>query len=131
VAQIEDWNQNTEFSWWRGVVHIRGASDGDGGVQFVPGELMENNPVEQDPERVFVDYSDLIPGDIPDVSKTGKVLGVTAPGEASPVRGRLSDSDVRYIRKSAETTIALGERFNMNPSTISKIRKLKRYAHVV
>ena len=30
--QLEDWNANTEFAWWRGVVHIRGAKDGDGGV---------------------------------------------------------------------------------------------------
>lgn len=123
---------NTEFAWWRGVVHIRGANKGDGGVQFVPAELMEDTPVEYDSGRTFVDYSNLVSNNIPDISKTGKVLGATQKGEVSPVRaGRLSDSDVRYIRKSTETTVALGERFGMNPSTISKIRKLKRYAHVV
>jgi len=130
--QLEDWNANTEFAWWRGVVHIRGAKDGDGGVQFVPAELMEDNPVEHDSGRKFVDYSALIPNNVPDVSRTGKVLDPVRAGEASPVRGgRLSDADVRYIRKSTETTVSLGERFEMNPSTISKIRKLKRYAHVV
>ena len=93
---------------------------------------MEDNPVEHDSGRKFVDYSALIPNNVPDVSRTGKVLDPVRAGEASPVRGgRLSDADVRYIRKSTETTVSLGERFEMNPSTISKIRKLKRYAHVV
>lgn len=130
VAQIEDWNANTEFAWWRGVVHIRGAKDGDGGIQFVPADLMEANPVEHDQERVFFDYS-TVTNDIPDVSRTGKLLGVRAEGEVSPIsKGKLSDSDVRYIRKSDETTVALGARFDMCPSTISKIRKFKRYKDV-
>lgn len=132
VEQVEDWNANTEFAWWRGIVHIRGASNGDGGVQFVPAELMEDNPVEHDGGRTFFNYGENVSDNIPDVNARGQILGVAPKGTPSPVRGgKLSDADVRYIRKSTETTVALGERFSLNPSTISKIRKGKLYASVV
>ena len=112
IAQIEDWNQNTEFAWWRGVVHIHGAKDGDGGIQFVPGDLMEDNAIEHAPPTVTVE---------------APPVGWPHPRK----RGKLSDADVRFIRKSQDSTVALGARFSLDPSTISKIRKFKRYANVI
>ena len=48
-------------------------------------------------------------------------------GHVAPNR-KLTEDDVRYIRTSSESCLALGRRFNVGGSTIHRIRKLVCYA---
>ena len=43
---------------------------------------------------------------------------------------KITEDDVRAIRKSTETTYVLGERYGLHPSTIGNIRNRKKWAHV-
>lgn len=45
-------------------------------------------------------------------------------------RAKLSDDDVRAIRSSAETNVALAARYGMHKTTIGKIRRGLRWGHV-
>lgn len=50
--------------------------------------------------------------------------------KAARILRKLSDEDVKYIRQSLETGLALAERFRVAPSTISGVRNNKIYRSI-
>ena len=54
---------------------------------------------------------------------------VVARGEAH-VLSKLTEADVRCIRASDETQVALGERYGVSHTVISNIRRYKTWRHI-
>lgn len=56
-------------------------------------------------------------------------MGLMPKGEKHP-SSKLNEDDVRYIRKSKESTRELVKRFGINKDRIQKVRKYKLWTHV-
>lgn len=57
-------------------------------------------------------------------SKKGAARGV------ANKRAKLTESDIRYIRTSKKTNVALGAELGVKPHTISRVRLGRRWAHI-
>jgi hypothetical protein len=81
-----------------------------------------DNPLCVNPDHLFV-------GTLQDNMKDRNAKGRQARGVRHS-KARLSEDDVRFIRSSNLTTIALGKMFNINHGSISAIRTRKNWKHV-
>lgn len=65
-----------------------------------------------------------------DCSKRGRVnKEIKAVGEAQGL-SKLTESTVRYIRASSETSLVLADELGVSPSTIQRVRSRKTWRHI-
>ena len=78
------------------------------------------------PNHLFVGT---VKDNVRDMHKKKRARGMFGKGEAS-IRAKLTDDDVRAIRKSPKTHRLLAGEFNIDPSVITMIKNRKAWTHV-
>lgn len=117
----ESWCANIRQLWWEGFVVLDNVKDGDSSISFVRSEDIRGIGASHYSDPTRCDF-----GRRTDKSGVYAVRSVAISG-----RRKLTEDDVRYIRRSTERPVDLAKRFGINPSTVAKVRNRKRHKHVV
>ncbi len=85
-----------------------------------------DNPACVNPKHLFLGtHAD----NMKDKAKKGRSVNSPMIGNKHPL-SKLTENDVRYIRKSSETNSFLAKKYNVRQQTIWKIRKRNLWKHI-
>lgn len=128
-----EWTDNTEnqrYSWARGVRENKRGSE-HGNAKLTEHQVVCIRAFRKIwRQRAIAQHFGVSQHTIMYVH-TGRGWSHIAGGEPPIKQVKLTPNDVRAIRRSPETNVALGKRYGVDQSTISQIRARKRWKDVV